>query len=556
MTCRCASRMPTVCLTLLLTMGCQRGPQSPIPGPVGSQPDTLLGDVQDQAGRPVSEARVRFKGHAEFVLSDSAGKFQLNWPQGLQDAILTAAHKDYIISGQNIRRGGESLTLRLTELPARDDSQYSWVDPVPDAHDSDRCGNCHREIYDEWSSGGHAHSADNRRLQNLYDGSDWQGRPGHGWNLLADHPHGGTICLSCHIPTHEARGLETPEAFAAQGVAARGIHCDFCHKVRGPEDGQIGLQHGTFALRLLRPSLGQLFFGPLDDVDRGEDVHAPFLSSSRFCAACHEGTVFGIVVYKTYSEWLHSPARQRGLECQDCHMRPTGRLSNIAPGAGGIRRDPHTLASHQLLPGGQAEMLRRCLDLKTQLRPSGGLLRLDVTLRTKGIGHHLPTGYIDRHLILRVQATDQQHARCAPVRGDRLGALVGPEWQGDAGYLFARVLSDGEGNRPIPFWQPTAAETDTRLAPERPWTGSFYFPSVAKRMRVTVSYRRFWYSVSRAKQWPDETVLIHQTVLSLPESFVGIHRPHAADRTVEPLRSKLMRDETPVRSCPAVLPDA
>ena len=31
-------------------------------------------------------------------------------------------------------------------------------------------------------------------------------------------------------------------------------------------------------------------------VDRGEDVYSPLYSQSRYCAACHEGTVFGVHV--------------------------------------------------------------------------------------------------------------------------------------------------------------------------------------------------------------------------------------------------------------------
>src|SRR5206468_1854550 len=89
------------------------------------------------------------------------------------------------------------------------------------------------------------------------------------------------------------------------------------------------------------PERGQLFFGPLDDVDRGEDVASAFQRDSRFCAACHEGTVFGVPVYTTYSEWTESPAGRRGQSCQGCHLAPTGTLTNLAPGLGraGARTD-------------------------------------------------------------------------------------------------------------------------------------------------------------------------------------------------------------------------
>src|SRR5262249_12926542 len=142
------------------------------------------------------------------------------------------------------------------------------------------------------------------------------------------------------------------------GVHARGVHCDFCHKIAEARTTKLGLEHGRFAYQLLRPAKGQLFFGPLDDVDRDEDTYAPLYQESRYCAACHEGTVFGIPVYTTYTEWLASPARKEGKHCQTCHMTPTKTMTNIAPGHGGIERDSSTLASHTML-GATPEMLKR-----------------------------------------------------------------------------------------------------------------------------------------------------------------------------------------------------
>ena len=190
-----------------------------------------------------------------------------------------------------------------------------------------------------------------RHFRNLYDCTDWHcGRAG--WGLLAEHPDGAGVCSSCHAPAVRDDDPAVFDLRKLEGVARLGVHCDYCHKVAGPGDGQLGLAHGRFYLRLLRPRSGQLFFGPLDDVDRGEDSFSPFQRDSRFCASCHEGVVFGVPVYTTYSEWLQSPARRRGQQCQDCHMAPTGRLTNFAPGHGGLDRDPATLANHRFFDGG------------------------------------------------------------------------------------------------------------------------------------------------------------------------------------------------------------
>ena len=71
-------------------------------------------------------------------------------------------------------------------------------------------------------------------------------------------------------------------------------------------------------------------------------------------------------VYGTYSEWLNSPAATQGKQCQDCHMTPTGKMTNIAPGQGGIERDPKTLASHVMFAGSQADMLKQSLKVKVE----------------------------------------------------------------------------------------------------------------------------------------------------------------------------------------------
>ena len=65
-----------------------------------------------------------------------------------------------------------------------------------------------------------------------------------------------------------------------------------------------------------------------------------------------------------YQEWLHSEYKE-AKSCQSCHMTPTGSMSNIAPGHGGIRRDPATLGNHRFFDGSQLNMLRRCLKLET-----------------------------------------------------------------------------------------------------------------------------------------------------------------------------------------------
>ncbi len=201
-----------------------------------------------------------------------------------------------------------------------------------------------------------------------------------------------------------------------QGVALRGVHCDYCHKIESVADGPIGLSHGRFNLRLLRPSEGQLFFGALDDVDRGEDTYSPLYRDSRYCASCHEGVIFGVHVYSTFSEWQASPAARQGKQCQDCHMKPTGRMTNMAPGHGGIHRDPHTLSNHRFFDGSQEAMLRRAVKASVRFERQADSVRARVRLWTEGVGHRLPTGFVDRHLVLVVEGQSADGRSVPPRR--------------------------------------------------------------------------------------------------------------------------------------------
>src|SRR5262249_19075945 len=158
-------------------------------------------------------------------------------------------------------------------------------------------------------------SATGEQFRDLYAGTDRAGRPGVSWGLLTQNELGAGVCVSCHAPAlrDEEPGVLDLRELNPASVAARGVHCDYCHKVEGVSGPVDGLNHGRFALSLRRPTpREQLFFGPLDDVDRGEDAYSPFQRDSRFCAACHEGTVFGVPVYTTYTEWQASPAGRQG----------------------------------------------------------------------------------------------------------------------------------------------------------------------------------------------------------------------------------------------------
>jgi hypothetical protein len=474
----------------------------------GAVPNVVSGRVRE-ANDPVAGAVVRFQGTGVCTHTNADGQFRL---PSRRDRRVTAWKEGHLIVGAALN--SPFLDLRLQPLPTEDHDEYEWVDPAPDAARPQNCANCHAEIYREWAGSGHARAATGRRFRNLYEGTDANGKAGVGWGLLAQHPLGADVCTSCHAPTaHDLGDL--------RGVDRRGVHCDYCHKIAGIGDGTIGLSHGRFNLTLLRPAPGhQLFFGPLDDVDRGEDAYSPLYRDSRYCASCHEGVVFGVHVYSTYSEWLDSPARRQGLQCQDCHMKPTGRMRNIAPGHGGIDRDPRSLGNHRFFDDSLRDMLRRCLQVEAEIRRDGVSVRAEVRVRAEGVGHRVPTGYIDRHLILIAEGLDDKGRTLQPLQCDSfLPDAVGVELAGRPGRLYARLLRDEKGHQPAPFWHQDGEEPiDTRLKPGEVDRLRLRYPATLNRLRVRVIYRLFWEEVARTKGWPerDWTILDRTFSFSAP----------------------------------------
>lgn len=426
--------------------------------------------------RPVSDARVRIKGSVVYSSTDEFGRFQLGVAQR-EAGVVTAAKEGYLIASARV--ADDPLEIHLTPLPEADHGGYQWVHPAPNAAVSGACGNCHQAIYDEWQSDGHAQSAVSPSFQSMHAA------------LGRDYPEGVAVCWSCHAPSLDMTRA-TPDHLRVTGVAAAGVHCDFCHKIRETDGERAGLTHGRFGYDLLRPAEGQLFFGPLEDVDRGEDAYSPLMSESRFCAACHEGTIFGVHVYSTWSEWLASPARRQGRQCQTCHMAPSGKLTNIAPMSGGIERDPRTLASHTFLPGGRAAMLRRALAVSVAIDRQPASVDVSVRLEAHEVGHRLPTGFIDRQLLLIVEAIDAEGHAAGALGGGSLPPATGTELSGKAGRIFSKLLTDEDGNSPAPFWRAGVRMTDTRLLPDEPAACNFTFPIEAASVQVRLIYRRLW----------------------------------------------------------------
>jgi hypothetical protein len=196
----------------------------------------------------VAGARVRLRGTTTSTTTDAAGRFRLPSAPGRR---VTAA-AGFLIAGA--RRTKSPLHLRLTPLPREDNLDYEWVNPTPDPAGAHNCGNCHAEIYREWADSAHGRSARGFHFRDLYEGTDRAGKVGVSWGLLQQHPLGAGVCSSCHAPALRDDDPAYYDLRQIGGTARHGVHCDFCHKIAGPGEGALGLSHGRFNLRLLRPT--------------------------------------------------------------------------------------------------------------------------------------------------------------------------------------------------------------------------------------------------------------------------------------------------------------
>jgi hypothetical protein len=461
-----------------------------------THPAFVTGIVVDADG-PATGVLVQFAGTKTSTTSDAEGRFRLphpSWP-----VTVTAWKTGHFIATASI--DALELKLVLRKLPAADHEDFRW--------NPDGCMQCHNDIRNEWHSSAHGHGDGISRFDHLFHGRAATGKE-IGWSLKREKPEGTEVCASCHSPGLGFFALERggPSPHLVKPVTVNRIHCDFCHKIVGPAGAEVGLTHGKFGLDLLRPREGRLNFGPLTDAALDENSYSPFYKQSRYCASCHEGIVFGVRVYETYSEWQASPAGKKGTQCQECHMKPTGKMTNMAPGHGGVERDPHSLANHTFFDGSHLDMLKRCLKLDLKTEPIGDGVRAKIEIGVEGAGHRVPTGLPDRNLVLVVEAFDASGKPLAPKDGPTVPALAGPDVHKKAGKLFAKVLKDWEGRSPVPFWRAAPEFDDTRLQPGQTERLAFSFPPEAVTFKARLIYRKFWPEVTKEKGWPDDAWIV------------------------------------------------
>ncbi len=540
-------------------------------GVTGTPSGTVSGIVIDERG-PVSGASVRVQGESSSVFTDAAGNFTIT---GINPAriIAVSAWKDgyYCSVARNIISPATGVRLTLVAYQINDNSKYEWI-PPEGKEEKESCAKCHNPVIIEMSlRDAHLNSASNPRFLSMYYGTDTKGnrspltryekgktvsawtnmlvplppdssKPYFGPGYQLDFP--GTIgdCTSCHVPGASVRGNVDPTT--VKGADRYGVHCDFCHKV-----ANVHLQEttgmpfprrpGVQAMDVRRPfpedpRRFQLFFGTFEDDNvPEEDTNLPLLKESRYCAACHFGVFWTTLVYNSYGEWLASPYSDpksgTARTCQECHMpSPTvwkGKtVTNVAPGKGGIERNPRSIHSHHMTV--DETLLKNSLTMTVEPRSTRGKVSVNVTLFNDKTGHHIPTDSPIRHLILLVNARDSQGNRLKQLEGPTL-----PEWCGTGdpakgyyaglpGKAYAKLLKElwTDAFPTGAYWNHTEVVSDNRLAAFAKDESIYVFAKPASGsaiITVRLLYRRAFKNIMDWKSWDVPDTLMTQQKLRL-----------------------------------------
>ncbi|MBI5362543.1 MAG: hypothetical protein HZA53_05140 [Planctomycetes bacterium] len=141
-------------------------------------------------------------------------------------------------------------------------------------------------------------------------------------------------CTGCHSPAAVVSGLVPgTKEDALPDAAKAGVSCDVCHQVQELTGASGPWKEPGNASFVLAPSKtkasirAEIQSNPAHGARRGE-----FLERAELCASCH--TVVhptnGLRVEHTYDEWKKSVYAEKGIVCQDCHMRTVEQAVEVA----------------------------------------------------------------------------------------------------------------------------------------------------------------------------------------------------------------------------------
>ena len=200
-------------------------------------------------------------------------------------------------------------------------------------------------------------------------------------------------------------------------------------------------------------------------------------------------------------------------------------VTNIAPGNGGVERDPSTIHAHLQLGPNNEDFMQEALTMNASAHIDNNTVIVNITITNDNTGHHIPTDSPLRHLILLVEARDGRDNLLPQVAGPTV-----PEWGGvgDAsqgyyaglpGKAFAKILEElwTQVSPTGAYWNHTRIVSDNRIAAMESDTSTFTFTTTSDTATIDVKliYRRAYIELMDWKQWDVPDVLMAHEEFSL-----------------------------------------
>lgn len=224
------------------------------------------------------------------------------------------------------------------------------------------CRTCHPDHYREWSVSAHAYA----QMSPVFNAM-------HATILKLTNGTNGDFCIRCHTPV--GMNLNEPEFMSnidRHPTSREGVTCIVCHRLKNPYgkvSGRLAIVEGDIFAPVYGPEGGDEVKRVIESDDyvvnaergrAGRAIHTDALKldqmrTSGFCATCHDvNLVNGFRLEEAFSDYKTSPASDKGISCQDCHMGTEPGVASgyeTAPAAvvGGVPTEPRRRTNHMFV---------------------------------------------------------------------------------------------------------------------------------------------------------------------------------------------------------------
>ena len=258
------------------------------------------------------------------------------------------------------------------------------------------CQSCHGHIVDQWKESRHAQAWSNPIFQEGY--------------IAEPDP----TCVYCHAPHKEQlEEVRRNKAWYEAMHPEKGSLLNLPAKYPEPQS-QEGITCATCHVRS-----GKMIAGAENTAAMHPIIVDERLKTSEFCKDCHDFPIFerdnGVLhisttpMQTTYQEWKNWSENGGKQQCQGCHM-PDGR--------------------HEFHGANQRSLLHQSIHIDVQSANNKVLFQVV----TNGVGHHVPSGDLFRHLTIDIQKEEGWEEIAY------IGRKFALKWEGDRS--FKRLISD------------------------------------------------------------------------------------------------------------------